>query len=192
VQNSVDELQKAETDLDDVREQIRAQQNVVERTEVRAPDHGIVVRLNQHTVGGVVAPGAIILELLPVRDELILEAHVRPSDVTYVRVGQPAMVRLTALNQRITPTVAGEVVYLSADALSQQLGTSVNNKPSARQDYYVVRVRLDEADLRARLPGFHQTPGMPADVYIQTGERTFFEYIMRPILDSFSHAFNEH
>jgi HlyD family secretion protein len=55
----------------------------------------------------------------------------------------------------------------------------------------VVRIRLDEADLRARLPGFHQTPGMPADVYIQTGERTFFEYIMRPVLDSFSHAFKE-
>ena len=194
VRDAVDELQRAETDLDDVREQIRAQQNIVDRTEVRAPDHGIVVKLNYHTIGGVVAPGGIILELLPVRDELILEAHVKPSDVTYVRVGQPAVVRLTALNQRMTPTVGGEVIYLSADALSQQstAGTAVSNKPNVRQDYYVVRIRLDEADLRARLPGFHQTPGMPADIYIQTGERTFFEYIMRPVLDSFSHAFKEH
>jgi membrane fusion protein, type I secretion system len=194
VQNAVDELQKAETDLDDVREQIRAQQNVVERIEIRAPDRGIIVKLNYHTVGGVVAPGATILELLPVREELIIEAHVRPNDVTYARVGQDALVRLTALNQRITPTVAGKVIYLSADALTEQasLGTAGNNnKPVSRQDYYVVRVRLEEEDVRARLPGFQPTPGMPADVYIKTGERTFFEYIMRPILNSFSHAFKE-
>ena len=192
VQNAVEELQKAETDLDDVREQIRAQQDVVKRTEVRAPDRGIIVKLNYHTVGGVVAPGAIILELLPVRDELVLEAHVRPNDVTYVNVGQESLVRLTALNQRITPTVTGKVIYLSADALSEPLpsGTTAGSRVT-RQDYYVLRVRLDEADVHSRLPGFQPTPGMPADVYIKTGERTFFEYIMRPILNSFSHAFRE-
>jgi hypothetical protein len=105
-----------------------------------------------------------------------------------------AIVRLTALNQRMTPTVGGEVIYLSADALSQQTtaGTAVSNKPNMRQDYYVVRIRLDEAELRERLPGFHQTPGMPADVFIKTGERTFFDYIMRPVLDSLSKAFREH
>jgi len=192
VQNAVEELQKAETDLDDVREQIRAQQDVVKRTEVRAPDRGIIVKLNYHTVGGVVAPGAIILELLPIRDELVLEAHVRPNDVTYVNVGQESLVRLTALNQRITPTVTGKVIYLSADALSEPLpsGTTAGSRVT-RQDYYVLRVRLDEADVHSRLPGFQPTPGMPADVYIKTGERTFFEYIMRPILNSFSHAFRE-
>ena len=193
VQNAADELQKAETELDDVREQIRAQQNVVERSAVRAPDRGVIVKLNYHTVGGVVAPGAIILELLPIRDELILEAHVRPNDVTYVKVGQDALVRLSALNQRITPTVQGKVVYLSADALSEPLSSAAAGagKPAIRQDYYVLRVRLDEDDVRSRLPDFRPTPGMPADVYIKTGERTFFEYIMRPILNSFSHAFRE-
>ena len=60
-----------------------------------------------------------------------------------------------------------------------------------RQAYYVVRVRLDETELRSRLPDFRPTPGMPADIYIKTGERTFFEYIMRPILNSFSNAFRE-
>jgi HlyD family secretion protein len=126
--------------------------------------------------------------------ELIIEAHVRPNDVIYARVGQDALVRLTALNQRITPTVAGKVIYLSADALTEQASSRTagnNNKPVSRQDYYVVRVRLEEEDVRARLPGFQPTPGMPADVYIKTGERTFFEYIMRPILNSFSHAFKE-
>jgi len=194
VQNAVDELQKAETDLDDVREQIRAQQNVVDRAEIAAPDRGIVVKLNYHTVGGVVTPGAVLLELLPVGDELIIEARVRPHEVTYVKVGQDAVIRLTALNQRVTPTVAGRVIYLSADALSEQPTLAASNdksNPMTRQDYYVVRVRLDEADLHQRLPGFEPTPGMPADVYIRTGERTFFEYIMRPILNSFSRAFKE-
>jgi len=193
VENAVDELQKVETDLDDVQEQIRAQQDVVDRTDVRAPDRGIVVKLNYHTVGAVVAPGAVILELLPVRDELIIEAHVRPNDVTHVKVGQDALVRLSALNRRITPMIMATVTYLSADALTEPLAAAVASpdSPDIRRDYYVVRVRLDEDDVHRRLPSFHPTPGMPADVYIKTGERTFFEYIMHPILNTFSHAFRE-
>ena len=77
-QKAVEELRATETELDDVQEQIRAAQDVVERTEVRAPVRGIVVKLNQHTHGGVVAPGAVILELLPVNDELIIEARAQP------------------------------------------------------------------------------------------------------------------
>ncbi len=139
-----------------------------------------------------VAPGAVILELLPVRDELIIEAHVKPSDVSHVGVGQPALVRLPAFNQRTTPTILANVTYLSADALREQTPQtpSINN-PGMRRDYYVVRVRLDEDDVRKRTNGLLLTPGMPADVYIKTGERTFFEYIMRPVLDSFAHAFRE-
>jgi HlyD family secretion protein len=105
-------------------------------------------------------------------------------------VGQHALVRLPALNQRTTPTIAASVTYLSADALREHT-PSIDNGPATRRDYYVVRVRLDEEDVRRRLKGFQFTPGMPADVYIKTTERTFFEYIMRPVLDSFSHAFRE-
>jgi HlyD family secretion protein len=191
VENAVEELQKVETDLDDVQEQIRAQQDVVDRTEVRAPDRGIVVKLNYHTKGAVVAPGAVILELLPVRDELIIEAHVRPNDVTHVKVGQEALVRLSALNRRITPMVMAKVIYLSADALTEPMMATTANSQDVRHDYYVVRVRLDEDDVHRNLPSFNATPGMPADVYIKTGERTFFEYIMHPILNTFSHAFRE-
>jgi len=193
VEAAVEELQKVETELDDVQEQIRAAQDVVDRTEVRAPARSIVVKLNYHTPGAVVAPGAVILELLPVRDELIIEAHVKPSDVSHVGVGQPALVRLPAFNQRTTPTILANVTYLSADALREQAPQtpSNNNNPGTRRDYYVVRVRLDEDDVRKRTNGLLLTPGMPADVYIKTGERTFFEYIMRPVLDSFAHAFRE-
>ena len=190
VQKAVEELRQTETELDDVQEQIGAALDVVDRIEVRAPVRGVIVKLNFHTAGGVAAPGATISELLPVQDELLIKAHVKPSDIAHVREGQQALVRLSALNQRITPMIEAEVVYLSADALAEQIPLSKDSQ-DARRDFYVVRVRLDEEDVRRRLDNFRPTPGMPADVYIKTGERTFFEYIMKPVFDSLSRAFRE-
>jgi HlyD family type I secretion membrane fusion protein len=189
----IKELRETEADLDDVEEQIRAAQDVVDRVDVRSPVRGIVVKKNFHTPGGVVAPGAVILELLPVGEERIIEAHVNPKDISYVSVGQEALVRLSALNQRITPMVGASVIYVSADALSEQGQVKTETRPdsAARRDFYVVRVRLDQDDTHRRIPEFIPTPGMPADVYIKTGERTFFEYIMKPVFDSFSRAFRE-
>jgi HlyD family secretion protein len=189
-QKAVEEIRQAETELDDIQEQIRAAKDVVERTEVRAPVRGIVVKLNFHTAGGVAAPGAVLLELLPLRDELIVEARVNPGDIARVYERQEALVRLSALNQRVTPMIKATVVYLSADALAGQIAQA-KGEQTLRRDHYIVRVRLDDADMRDKTNGFRPTPGMPADVYIKTGERTFFEYIMKPFLDSFSRAFRE-
>ena len=194
LQDAVKELRETESELDDVQEQIRAARDVVERIEVRAPVRGIVVKLHYHFNGAVVAPGAVILELLPVQDDLVVEAHVKPNDISHVNTGQDALIRLPALNQRVTPTIMGKVVYLSADALSDRQSSParpVKEGLPVLADFYVARVRLDEDDVRSRLGRFVPTPGMPADVYIKTGERTFFEYIMRPIYDSLSRAFRE-
>ena len=147
---------------------------------------------NHHTHGAVVAPGAVILELLPVNDELIIEARVNPSDISHVNTGQSALVRLTALNQRITPMIEGKVIYVSADAVADQQRRRGRPRGAFRRHSYVARVRLDEDDVRGKIDDFRPTPGMPADVYIRTGERTFFNYILRPVLDSFSRAFREH
>ena len=117
LQKTVEELRQTETELDDIQEQLHAAQDVVARTDVRAPVRGIVVKLNFHTAGGVVAPGAVILELLPLSEELVVKANVNPSDIANVREGQQALVRLSALNRRITPMVAAKVIYVSADAL---------------------------------------------------------------------------
>jgi HlyD family secretion protein len=190
-QKTIEELRTTETELDDLQEQIRAARDVVDRTEVRAPVRGIVVKLNQHTAGGVVGAGAVILELLPVNDELIIEARLNPSEIWHVKKGQPALVRLSALNQRLTPMIEGKVVYLSADALATQYSANAKADETSHRPFYVVRVRLDEADVHAKLDAFQPTPGMPADVFIKTGERTFFDYIMRPVWDSFSRAFRE-
>jgi HlyD family type I secretion membrane fusion protein len=193
LRDTIKELRETETELDDVEEQIRAAQDVVDRVEVRSPVRGIVVKKNFHTSGGVIAPGAVILELLPIGDERVIEAHVNPKDISHVRIGEQALVRLSALNQRVTPMVGASVIYVSADALADQVQvkTEARADSDTRREFYVVRVRLDQDDILRRMPEFIPTPGMPADVYIKTGERTFFEYIMKPVLDSFSRAFRE-
>ena len=191
IQKAVEELRETESDLDDVNEQIRATRDVVERTEVRAPVRGIVVKLHRHTPGGVVGPGDVILELLPVNDELVIEARVNPTEITHVKVGQDALVRLTALNQRLTPMIDGKVVYVSADTVPDQMAQRQTDSETSRRDSFIVRVRINEVDARSKVENFLPTPGMPADLYIKTGQRTFFNYMMRPILDSFSRAFRE-
>jgi HlyD family type I secretion membrane fusion protein len=190
IQRAIEELREAESELDDVEEQIHAARDVVERTEVRAPVRGIVVRLNYYTPNGVVTPGNMILELLPLEDELIIEGRVKPSEIDQVKEGQYALVRLTALNQRRTPMIKGRVIYLSADAITER--TADNDDPDeGTANSFIVRVRLDEEDAREKVANFRPTPGMPADIYIKTQERTFFDYLLRPLLDSFSRAFRE-
>ena len=152
---------------------------------------GIVVKLNQHTPGGVVGPGAPILELLPTNDELVIEARVNPTEITHVKEGQDALVRLSALNQRLTPMIAGKVVYVSADIVPDLTAHKQGEPEMPRRDSFVVHVRLDAPDLDSKIDNFSPTPGMPADIFIQTGQRTFFNYLTRPLLDSFARAFRE-
>jgi HlyD family type I secretion membrane fusion protein len=192
MQKSVEEMREIESEIDDVAEQITASRDVLDRVDIRAPERGVVVKLNYHARGGVVAPGATILELVPAGDSLGIEARVRPGDISNVRVGQDALVRLSALNQRLTPVVAGKVDYVSADTVPEAASPPQHQTTAhGGQPSFVVRVSLDEADARSKVHVFKPTPGMPADVYIKTGERTFFEYIMRPVGDSFSRAFRE-
>jgi HlyD family secretion protein len=165
---------------------------VVERTDVRAPVRGIVVKLHHHTAGGVVAAGGILLELLPINDELMIQARIKPTDIVHIREGQHALVRLSGLNQRLTPMIEGSVTYLSADTVADQVVGRPQDQEAAKGASFVVRVRLDQKDLAAKVEGFQPTPGMPADLFIETGERTFFDYLMRPLLDSFLRAFREH
>src|SRR5690606_8198534 len=120
VQTAVEEMQTVAGELKDTRERLVAAEGVLRRVEITAPVPGVVVKLNYHTAGGVIRPGNNILELLPTQDEQVIEANVRPQDIDHVRKGQEALVRLTALNQRVTPMVSGRVVYLSADAVPSE------------------------------------------------------------------------
>ncbi|WP_421854317.1 HlyD family type I secretion periplasmic adaptor subunit [Oricola sp.] len=184
VQEAVDQLQGVEGELQDVRQRIRSAQNVLDRVDIIAPVKGVVVALRYHTSGGVIEPGKDILELLPIGDELIIEAEVRPQDIENVKKGQEAVVRLSALSQRVTPMIPGEVIYVSADTLADERRGALS-----REDVYVARIRLDSA--MAGELNFHPTPGMPTEVYIRTGERTFLTYLLQPVVNSMSRAFRE-
>jgi HlyD family type I secretion membrane fusion protein len=195
IQKASDELQTTAADLDDVNEQIRAAQDVLARTEIRAPVRGIVVKLYHHTAGGVVAAGGNILELLPVNDDLVVQGRIRPADVTYIKEGQRALVRLTSLKQRLTPMVEGMVTYLSADIVPDTAtGTAVAGGPPGDNQSgasFVVRVRVDQGDLARKIDNFRPTPGMPAELFVETGSRTFFDYLLRPLQDTLVRAFRE-
>lgn len=184
VKEAVEQLHRTRAEMADERERIRSQQGILDRVNITAPVRGIVVKLRYHTTGGVIEPGKNIMEILPLRDGLIIEVRVRPQDIDHVKVGQEASIRLTALNRRTTPTLSGKVVYVSADALPDDLQT-VQGK-----EVYVVRIALDEQQ-PPPMDHFKPKPGMPAEVYIKTTERTFFEYLMQPVKDSMARAFRE-
>jgi HlyD family type I secretion membrane fusion protein len=184
IKDAVEQLHQVRAELTDLRERIRSQQGVLDRVNITAPVRGIVVKLRYHTTGGVIEPGKNIMEILPLRDSLVIEVRVRPQDIDHVKIGQEASIRLTALNRRTTPTLLGRVMYVSADALPDDLQTV------AGREVYVVRVQLDE-EQPPPMQNFKPKPGMPAEVYIKTAERTFFEYLTQPIRDSMARAFRE-
>ncbi|NEJ74920.1 HlyD family type I secretion periplasmic adaptor subunit [Rhizobium phaseoli] len=182
-QAALDALETAESDLDSVREQMREAAGVLERTTIRSPVSGTVIRSYFHTAGGVITTGKPIMEILPANVPLILEAQVLRTSIDQLHEGEMASIRLTALNRRTTPVLQGKVFYVSADSIEENAGLSV-------KDVYIVRVAIPDSEI-ARVHNFHPVPGMPAEVLIQTSERTFFEYISKPITDSMSRAFKE-
>lgn len=185
IKDAVEQLHQVGADLADVRERMRAAEGVLGRIEIKAPVRGAVVKLRYHTSGGVIEPGKPVLEIVPLTGELVVEARVRSRDIDHVEVGQQAEVRLTALDQRTTPMAHGHVIYVSADAVPDEA------KPGQSPDSYISRVRIDRIGTETQ-SNFRPKPGMPAEVYIQTGARTFFQYLMKPVTDSMNRAFREH
>ncbi|TMV08921.1 HlyD family type I secretion periplasmic adaptor subunit [Ruegeria sediminis] len=182
-QAALDELGLIEADLESVREKARQARSVLDRAVVRAPVTGTVVRLHFYTTGGVIETGEPIAEILPADAPLIIEAQIPRTDIDSVVTGQKATVRLVALNQRTTPVLNGEVFYVSADALLEE-------SSGIPQEVYLARISLPVEEMD-RVRGFVPTPGMPAEIMIQTEERTFASYIAKPIVDSMSRAFRE-
>ena len=137
IKTAVEQLQEVRGELVDVRERMASSRGILDRVKIMAPVKGAVVRLRYHTRGGVIEPGKPIMEILPLQAELIIEVRVRPQDIDSVKAGQPATVRLTALSRRVTPMVAGEVIYVSADALVDE-----KKAQGSTSDIYVARVKL--------------------------------------------------
>jgi HlyD family type I secretion membrane fusion protein len=165
-----DRLQMVRTQMNDAVERLSAANDIMARTQIVAPQSGKVIGLQVHTVGGVIKDGATILEIVPKNDKLIVEAHVRTDDIDVVHKGLPAEVRFTALNLRTTPVFKGTVTRVSADRFTD---------PQRGDAYYTAQVEVDPKNLT----GLSLYPGMAAEVYIVTGQRTPLEYLLKPFMD---------
>ena len=154
---------------------------VLGRMEIRAPYSGRVVGLSVFSVGGVVQRGEKILDIVPDRDLLTIEAQIAVEDISDIKPNMKAEVHLTAYKQRIIPIIHGEVMQISADRLTD---------PKSGNPYYIAFVRIDENELAA-MPNIRLYPGMPATVVIPTLQRTALEYIVGPLIMSFNQSFRQ-
>jgi HlyD family secretion protein len=177
----VKELGETQAKEAELAERDVAARDLLDRIEIRAPTSGVVNQLSAHTIGGVIRAGETIMEVVPDTDDLQIEARVEPKDIDHVRTGQSAFVRFTAFNQRTTPQLRGTVSYVSADTGHDQ---------QTNASYFTVRIVLPE-DERRRLNGQQLVPGMPAEVFMQTGSRTMMSYLLEPITDQMRRAFVE-
>lgn len=153
----------------------------LKRIDIRAPQDGIVHQLSVHTIGGVIGPGETLMMVIPRADRLVVEARVSPKDVDQLRVGQPAILRFTAFNQRTTPEVDGEVSFVAGDQ-------SLDEKTGA--PYFKIQIAPDDKQL-SRAAEVKLVPGMPVESFIRTGSRTVLSYLVKPLNDQINRAFRD-
>lgn len=153
----------------------------VARKTVVAPQTGVIMNLQAHTLGGVITPGGTIADIVPVHDKFVLEVKIKPIDIDIVRPDLPASVRFVAYKQRTTPVIDGKVVRVSPDSETDQ---------RTGETYFsaIVEVGSDQLSLT---PNVKLYPGMPVEVAIVTGTHTMLDFLLQPFFDSFSHAFHE-
>lgn len=177
-----EEASQIQVELAEVEQRLAASRDVLQRTLISAPVDGTVVALRFRTPGGVVRPGEPVLEIVPDNEELLIDARLSPMDIDVVRAGLPARVVLQAFQQRHMPQIEGRVRQVSPDAIADaQTG----------QRFFAVRVEIDRDRLAALAPAIELTPGMPAEVYITTGEHTALDYLLGPLYDSLRRTWRE-
>jgi membrane fusion protein, type I secretion system len=180
------DLREAQGKIAELRERLTAAEDQLKRVELRAPQAGVVHQLSVHTIGGVIGNAETIMQIVPRADELVLETKVAPSDVDQVTLGAKVTVRIMASNQRTTPDVPGIVTRISADLTREQQSGSGQPAPA----HYTVRISLPAEEV-ARLKDIRLIPGMPAEAFIQTHERTPLEYLLKPLQEQIARTFRE-
>ncbi len=157
-----------------------AAEDQLNRTEIRAPQDGLVHQLAVHTIGGVIQAGEPIMLIVPDNDALIVEAHVRPQDIDQLSLGQVASLRFTSFSGRTTPDLNGDVRMISPDISTDQKGSV----------FYTIRISVAPKEL-SKLGSVKLVPGMPVEAFIETTPRTVLSYFVRPLYDAMSKAFRE-
>ncbi|SMX39050.1 HlyD family type I secretion periplasmic adaptor subunit [Maliponia aquimaris] len=183
------ELARAEEYSETLKELATLQQNLkasldqLNRTVLVSPMHGVVNKLSITTIGGVVRPGEEIMQIIPMDEDLFVEAHVRPQDIANIRPGQEAKIKLTAYDYTIYGTLKGRVDVISADTFKDE------RRPDS-EPHYKVTVRVDMSSLTDRQVAMEIRPGMQAQAELHTGEKTVLQYLLKPLYKS-REAFRE-
>ena len=184
-QDAQADLSKAQEELESVEQVLTQRREQLAYTEVRAPMDGIVRNVRLTTQGGVAKAGDEILQIVPLEDELIVEAKVRPADIAFIKPGLPATVKLDAYDYSIYGSLQGTVSYISADTLNEE--TRSGDMP-----YYRVQVKTRDRNLSSRSnERIEVQPGMTATVEIKTGSQTVLRYITKPITKTLDESLGE-
>ncbi|MCD9118755.1 MULTISPECIES: HlyD family type I secretion periplasmic adaptor subunit [Pseudomonas] len=174
-------LGDARTKVYELRERLATLQDRDQRTDILAPESGMVMGMTVHTLGAVVSPGTALLDIVPANEELIVEAQVSPMDIDRIALGKLADIRFSAFKSSTTPVIEGRLVQISADRLiNKDTGTA----------YYLARVALTDKG-RQTLGNLTLVPGMPVEVLVNTGARTLLQYLMQPASNVFARSLIE-
>ena len=178
------EMTKAQEDLDTELEQLRDHSQVLGEKNLFAPTDGKVNNILVTTIGGVVKPGEIIMQILPTSSDLIVEAKIKPVDIAYVKEQQDATVKLDAYDYSIFGAMNGTVTYISPDTLMEQT-------PKGEEPYYRVQIKITGAEFSGRSDEIVIKPGMTASVDIKAQQRSVLSYLTKPITKTFSEGLGE-
>ncbi len=163
--------------LGTLRQQLKLSQDQLGRTTLVAPMRGVVNKLSVTTIGGVVKPGEEIMQIIPLDEEMFIEARIVPKDIANVRIGQDATIKLSAYDYTIYGSLQGKVHFVSADTFKDE------RKPDG-DPHYKVTLRVDLSHLSARQQSLEIRPGMQATVELHTGEKTILQYLLKPLYKS--------
>jgi HlyD family secretion protein len=178
---ALNELRDAETKIAEVESRRVASSAKLAHLSIKAPITGTIYQLNIHTEGGVVAPGETLMMIVPQGDDLVLQAQIAPNDISHVYVGQPARIRFNSFSARVTPEISAEVTQVAADTSR----TDAQTPP-----FYAIRLVISANELK-KLGDNKLRPGMSAEAFIETEARSPFSYLVKPLVDQFSHAMRE-
>jgi adhesin transport system membrane fusion protein len=181
-QDAMDEMNQLQGKLSVIAQSSKGAEGKLERSEVRSPVDGIVNDVQVTTIGGFVNAGQKIMEVVPVNEQLLIEARVQPKDIAFIRVGQPAVVKVTAYDFSIYGGLQGKVVQVSADSIYDE---------QAKQAYFTVIVETDRSYLESAHRRLPITPGMICTADIKTGRKSVLDYLLKPVIKARSEALRE-
>ena len=184
-QDAQAELSKAQEELAGVQQNLAQRKSQVDLTELQAPLKGVVKNVRISTRGGVVRPGEEVMQIVPLEDDLVVQAKVSPTDIAFLKMGQAATVKIDAYDYTIYGDLAGQLIYISPDTISEDLR-------QGEQPYYRVQVRTEGRRLSVRASeSLDIQPGMTATVEIRTGQRTVLQYLLKPVTKTLSQSLGE-